>query len=348
MFASPLAFSYLLYVKQPVHLLHFHAFSTRKWPFTVLLWRLIGCCELFWVQPGSPFTCAAVPTPSVCGDKSLVLRLTCLSLKMAAAATISVDEDHFCCPVCLEVLKDPVTIPCGHSYCMECIKGYWKKTEHKTGYACPQCRQAFNTRPALARNTVLAGLVEKLREKLRDAGIQEAPHAKTVEVECDECQGRKHRAVKSCVKCLGSYCEVHLKQHKTHKLTDVTRQLHKRVCNRHGRLFELYCRTDQQLICPHCVKDGHGGHHTVSAVEERTEKQVSGKFYTVTQQWLYFHVTSLFTYRQFSRVCSNVTSHFVTMHEWKSIHYLLREEIIGWRWNVPCTDSEKVMKHEVS
>ncbi|KAK2868299.1 hypothetical protein Q7C36_000170 [Tachysurus vachellii] len=193
---------------------------------------------------------------------------------MAAAATISVDEDHFCCPVCLEVLKDPVTIPCGHSYCMECIKGYWKKTEHKTGYACPQCRQAFNTRPALARNTVLAGLVEKLTEKLRDAGIQDAPHAKTVEVECDECQGRKHRAVKSCVKCLGSYCEVHLKQHKTHKLTDVTRQLHKRVCNRHGRLFELYCRTDQQLICPLCVKDGHGGHHTVSAVEERTEKQM--------------------------------------------------------------------------
>ncbi|KAG7319908.1 hypothetical protein KOW79_017051 [Hemibagrus wyckioides] len=118
---------------------------------------------------------------------------------------------------------------------------------------------------------MLAGLVEKLREKLRDAGIQEAPQA--IEVECDECQGRKRRAVKSCVKCLASYCEVHLKQHKTHKLTDVTRQLHKRVCNRHGRLFELYCRTDQQLVCPLCVTDGHSGHHTVPAVEERTEKQ---------------------------------------------------------------------------
>lgn len=276
MFAFPWAFSYLLYVK---HLLRFHACSTRKWPSTVLLWLLIGHCELVWVQPGSPFTCAATPTPSVCVDikASFCFSLICLK-KMAAAATIAVDEDHFCCPVCLEVLRDPVTIPCGHSYCMECIKGYWKKTEHKTGYSCPQCRQAFNTRPVLARNTMLAGLVEKLREKLRDAGIQEAPQA--IEVECDECQGRKRRAVKSCVKCLASCCEVHLKQHKTHKLTDVTRQLHKRVCNRHGRLFELYCRTDQQLVCPLCVTDGHSGHHTVPAVEERTEKQVRGKFHT--------------------------------------------------------------------
>lgn len=244
----------------------------------VLRWPLIGYCELFWVEPGSPFTCATVPTPSVCAHtnahKSFALLLLYPSLKMAAAATISVDEDHFCCSVCLEVLRDPVTIPCGHSYCMVCIKGYWRKTEHKTGYTCPQCRRSFNPRPTLARNTMLAGLVEKLREKLRDAGIQEAPHAKTIEVECDACQGRKRRAVKSCVKCLASYCEAHLKQHKTHKLTDVTRQLHKRACNRHGRLFELYCRTDQQLICSACMTDGHGGHHMVPAGEERTEKQV--------------------------------------------------------------------------
>ncbi|KAI5092686.1 tripartite motif-containing protein 16-like isoform X2 [Silurus meridionalis] len=191
-----------------------------------------------------------------------------VNISEKAAATISVDEDQFCCPVCLEVLRDPVTIPCGHSYCMDCIKSYWKKTEHKSGYTCPQCRRGFSPRPALARNTVLAGLVEKLREKLRDAGIQEAPP-----VECDTCQGKKQRAVKSCLKCLGSYCETHLKQHKTHKLTDATRQLHKRVCNRHGRLFELYCRTDQQLVCTLCVTDGHAGHHTLPAVEERTEKQ---------------------------------------------------------------------------
>ncbi|KAI4871307.1 hypothetical protein NFI96_007662 [Prochilodus magdalenae] len=198
-------------------------------------------------------------------------------VKMAAAATISVDEDQFSCPVCLEILRDPVTIPCGHSYCMDCIKGYWRKTEHKTGYSCPQCRRGFNPRPVLARNTMLAELVDKLRE----AGVQEASQgsAKAAEVDCDVCSGRKRRAVKSCIKCLASYCEAHLKQHnerdrsKTHRLTEATRHLQKRVCSQHSRLFELYCRTDQQLICCLCITDGHIGHHTVAALEERTEKQ---------------------------------------------------------------------------
>lgn len=210
---------------------------------------------------------------------------------MAAAATIAVDEEHFSCPVCLEILRDPVTIPCGHSYCIACIKGYWRKTGHKSGYSCPQCRKCFNPRPALARNTVLAGVVEKLK----DAGLQELSHARAGDVECDVCQGRKSRAVRSCVKCQASFCELHLKQHnerdrnKNHKLTEVTKQLQKRVCNQHSRLFELYCRTDQQLVCPLCVTDGHSGHQMVASAEERTEKQVNISYTSIHQ--MYFLAT---------------------------------------------------------
>ncbi len=32
-----------------------------------------------------------------------------------AEARISVDQNEFTCPVCLDLLKDPVTIHCGHS-----------------------------------------------------------------------------------------------------------------------------------------------------------------------------------------------------------------------------------------
>ncbi|TRY55777.1 hypothetical protein DNTS_025633 [Danionella cerebrum] len=188
-----------------------------------------------------------------------------------AGTNISVDKDQFSCSVCLEVLWEPVTIPCGHSYCMECIKGYWRKCELKEEYSCPQCRQAFSPRPALSRNTLLSEIVEKLRK----TGLQEP----ATDAECDVCAAKKQRAVKFCVKCQTLYCETHLKLHnernrgRPHQLIEVPKQAQKPICSRHGKLAELYCQTDRRCVCGPCQRDEHKGHSVVSVSEERMEKQ---------------------------------------------------------------------------
>uniref|UniRef100_W5LPN8 Uncharacterized protein n=1 Tax=Astyanax mexicanus TaxID=7994 RepID=W5LPN8_ASTMX len=86
-----------------------------------------------------------------------------------------IDSDKFKCPVCLDLMRTPVTIPCGHSYCMLCISRCWDKKDSSAGgpQACPQCRHKFTPRPKLAKNALLAELVEKLREERRVAGCSQ-------------------------------------------------------------------------------------------------------------------------------------------------------------------------------
>uniref|UniRef100_A0A672TG70 RING-type domain-containing protein n=1 Tax=Sinocyclocheilus grahami TaxID=75366 RepID=A0A672TG70_SINGR len=71
---------------------------------------------------------------------------------------------QFSCPICMDLLRDPVTIPCGHNYCKECIKSYWEQKNQKKLCSCPECRQTFSPRPALNKNTLFAEVVEKLRQ----------------------------------------------------------------------------------------------------------------------------------------------------------------------------------------
>ncbi|XP_073671017.1 E3 ubiquitin/ISG15 ligase TRIM25-like [Paramisgurnus dabryanus] len=196
-----------------------------------------------------------------------------------AEASILVIQDQFICSICLDLLKDPVTIPCGHSYCMSCITNYWDQDDQKRNYSCPQCRQTFNTRPDLNKNTMLAEVVEILKKTKRLAARPDHSYAEAGDVKCDVCTERKHKAVKSCLVFLESYCQTHFEQHeafhrgKRHKVIDVTGRLQQMICPQHEKLLEIYCKTDQFCTCYLCMVGKHKNHETIPAKEERTEKQ---------------------------------------------------------------------------
>ncbi|XP_069041095.1 tripartite motif-containing protein 16-like [Lepisosteus oculatus] len=201
-------------------------------------------------------------------------------------------EDQLLCPVCLCILKQPVTTPCGHSYCQECIQHHWDQSALDGLYSCPQCRRAFSTRPVLAKSTVLAEVIDSLRRTGLGPPPPSAPspgppppaapspsRAGPMGVLCDVCTGPKLSAVKSCVVCSASYCAPHLRPHQEsrvlagHRLVSPAERLQGALCLQHGRALEVYCRTDLVCICLLCTLHGHRDHDTVPVEEQRALKQ---------------------------------------------------------------------------
>uniref|UniRef100_A0A671K229 Tripartite motif-containing protein 16-like n=1 Tax=Sinocyclocheilus anshuiensis TaxID=1608454 RepID=A0A671K229_9TELE len=194
-----------------------------------------------------------------------------------AESSILVAQDEFSCLICLDLVQDPVTILCGHSYCMSCITGCWDRDDQKG----PKFRnlKIYTPRPGLGKNTMLDEVLEKLKKtKLQAARLAQC-YAEPGDMECDVCTGRKYKAIKSCLVCLESYCQTHFERHeefhsgKRHKMTDATGRLQEMICPQHDKLLDIFCRTDQHCVCYMCMVDEHKNHNTVSAAAERTEKQ---------------------------------------------------------------------------
>ncbi|XP_058470577.1 tripartite motif-containing protein 16-like [Solea solea] len=194
-------------------------------------------------------------------------------------AGVQLHRENLSCSICVDLLKDPVALNCGHSFCKNCIKDHWDSEEQERIYSCPQCRELFIPRPELKKNTMLADLVEKWKK----TGLHAAPahhcYAGAEDVACDSCTGRKLKALKSCLFCLVSYCEEHLQPHhqspafKKHKLVEPYKNLQENICHCHNKMLDLFCRTDQQCICSLCSVDEHKDHNMVSAAAERMCKQ---------------------------------------------------------------------------
>ncbi|CAL8326335.1 unnamed protein product [Lota lota] len=198
------------------------------------------------------------------------------------AATLAAEQIQ--CSICLDIFSKPVSIPCGHNFCMYCLATCWATRQEAQ---CPLCMEVFNPTPALRVNRSLADIAEvftrALSENLEDRE-DDPPVARETggtppppgqQVDCDVCQGPKLRAARSCQVCQTSYCEAHLRPHEAdavlrrHKLTDPAAFPTRGLCRSHQGPLDTFCRTEKMLVCAACTETDHRGHDTV-AVETET------------------------------------------------------------------------------
>lgn len=183
------------------------------------------------------------------------------------------------CTICQQVLTDPVTTPCGHNFCQACIQGVWGCSDV---YPCPSCDRSFTPRPEMCINTAFKGLTDSFRKMTACSWALPLATARPGEVVCDVCASTslQVRAHKSCLVCLTSYCDVHLEPHqrvatlKLHKLIDPAKNLQDRMCKKHERLLEMFCRDEQKCVCRFCIETEHKDHPAVTVEDESKDRQV--------------------------------------------------------------------------
>ncbi|XP_067441735.1 E3 ubiquitin-protein ligase TRIM39-like [Thunnus thynnus] len=210
-----------------------------------------------------------------------------------STASCLLSEDQFLCSICLDVFTDPVTTPCGHNFCKNCINEHWNSNDQ---YLCPMCKKVFYTRPELHVNTLFSQVVSQFRQEAQQkasSSSSEQQAAKPGEVPCDVCTGTKLKALKSCLVCLTSYCETHLEPHltvsglKRHQLMDPVENLEDRMCMKHDKPLELFCKTDQTCVCMLCPVLDHKTHEFVPLKEEYEGKKAElGKTEAEIQQMI--------------------------------------------------------------
>lgn len=185
-------------------------------------------------------------------------------------------EENLQCSICLEVFTRPVTIPCGHNFCHDCIANHWETCD--TLLKCPLCKENYPVKPMLRVNSVLAEMATdvKARSQERLHQLVQPEQAREGRVLCDLCTGEKCTAVQSCLVCVGSYCPTHVERHKTipalkkHKLIPAVANPESRLCKSHDEHLELFC-TDCKIFMCKCCKENDNKAHKVVKLEEEAE-----------------------------------------------------------------------------
>lgn len=85
------------------------------------------------------------------------------------ASTLS--EELLLCPICLDLFNLPISTPCGHNFCKECIQGYWDAAELPQ---CPVCKQKLSKGPEFKVNTLISELASQFKKLSEKQGKQES------------------------------------------------------------------------------------------------------------------------------------------------------------------------------
>ena len=251
------------------------------------------------------------------------------------ADPISQLEEDLQCTVCLEVLKDPRTLPCCHSFCKDCLEGVVQTCRDTAPQGqpireipCPNCRATFPLDPDkhvadMPRNHFICNLVKVTAVLDREIGVP-----------CSHNCNQSY-SVARCVTCEKFLCRECLTDHNKYRgnnghsvltMEELSKPENRKkikdkmYCKEHsGKKLKVYCETCNELICKDCMDFKHTKQegHSCSLVKDvanyykellaLNNKEMKD---ALTEGHIYVQRLSLAT-KQFDRDTENVKSQIV-------------------------------------
>ncbi|XP_021352496.1 E3 ubiquitin-protein ligase Midline-1-like [Mizuhopecten yessoensis] len=191
------------------------------------------------------------------------------------------------CPICLEQLHQPKSLPCLHSFCQECLstfitKDLSGKMAAATSFPCPVCRkitqpvnlsegkekwaQQFPTNDlinSLEKVTMDEPRYCKPCEKKGKSGTPAKVWCQAYNVLfCETCKDEYHDLIHEDCETVDISKDVTMQQ----KVTQVVR------CGKHAEKMDYYCEDHEILGCSRCITIDHRRCDEVTTTQEYCDK----------------------------------------------------------------------------
>uniref|UniRef100_A0A8P4GRT3 Uncharacterized protein n=1 Tax=Dicentrarchus labrax TaxID=13489 RepID=A0A8P4GRT3_DICLA len=184
------------------------------------------------------------------------------------------------CPVCQDFFTDPVTLPCGHDFCLTCIQAVWETDGPNEGpFFCPECQVFLPSDLNLEKNTSLqTKVMDFTTNRPSTAELQTTTPSRATKssstIHCDHCIQTPSVAIRTCLTCDASLCQAHALLHqqrsalRDHTVVEVTGDPLSLKCREHRDELKLFCMEERVPVCCLCVLVGVHKNHKASQLHE--------------------------------------------------------------------------------
>lgn len=181
--------------------------------------------------------------------------------------------------MCQDVFTDPVTLPCGHNFCLSCIRTVWETdSSNEVPPFCPECQVLFSSDLTLEVNTSLQAKAKDISADMTAPGETKtaAPNreCKFPSINCDHCIETPSVAIRTCLTCDASLCQAHALLHqqrsalREHTVVEVTKDPLSLKCREHREELKLFCMEEKTPVCCLCVLVGAHKNHKATQLHE--------------------------------------------------------------------------------